>query len=79
MSAVVCASKSMTEPGMALLTSLRETADSPEPIDVIAQVSEKTGIGEPNVQNALFAMEAAQEIRYERNRYLVNEGTPDAS
>lgn len=57
----------------ALLSLLRETAESPQPVDVIAQVSENTGIGEPDVQNALFAMEAAQEVRYERHRYLVNE------
>jgi hypothetical protein len=56
-----------------LLRLLQETADSPQPVDVIAQVSEKTGVGEPDVQNALFAMEAAQEIHYERHRYLVNE------
>ena len=57
----------------ALLRTLRETADAPHPVDVIASVSETTGVGEPAVQNALFAMEAAQEVRYERHRYLVNE------
>jgi len=57
----------------ALLRVLKDTADSPEPVDVIAQVSETTGIGEPDVQNALFAMEVAQEVRYERHRYLVND------
>ena len=56
-----------------LLRVLRETANAKEPVDVIAQVAEETGIGEPNVQNALFAMHAAREVRYEDDRYLINE------
>ena len=56
-----------------LLRVLVETANAEEPVDVIAQVAEETGIGEPNVQNALFAMHAAREVRYEDDRYLVNE------
>jgi hypothetical protein len=56
-----------------LLRVLRETANAKEPVDVIAQVAEETGIGEPNVQNALFAMHAAGEVRYEDDRYLINE------
>jgi hypothetical protein len=57
----------------ALLQRLRRTETSPEPVDVIAEVAEETGIGEPAVQNALFAMHAAREVRYQDDRYLINE------
>ncbi len=57
----------------ALLRLLRATEDSAEPVDVIAEVAEETGIGEPDVQNALFGMHAAREVRYEDDRYLVND------
>lgn len=57
----------------ALLRVLKETENSKEPVDVIAEVAEETGVGEPDVQNALFAMHAAREVRYEDDRYLVND------
>jgi hypothetical protein len=60
------------EARQALLRRLKATEDSTEAVDVIEEVAEETGVGEPDVQNALFAMEAAQEVRYEDDRYLVN-------
>jgi predicted DsbA family dithiol-disulfide isomerase len=57
----------------ALLRLIRETENSAEPVDVIAEVADETGIGEPDVQNALFGMHAAREVRYEDDRYLVND------
>lgn len=56
----------------ALLRRIQALEDSTETVDVIAEVAQETGVGEPDVQNALFAMEAAQEVRFEDNRYLVN-------
>jgi Spy/CpxP family protein refolding chaperone len=56
----------------ALLRLLKETEAAAETVDVIAEVAQETGVGEPDVQNALFAMEAAQEVRYQDDRYLVN-------
>jgi hypothetical protein len=57
----------------ALVRLLKATENSAEPVDVIAEVSEQTGIGEPDVQNALFGMHAAKQVRYEDDRYLVND------
>jgi hypothetical protein len=57
----------------ALLRHLRDSENSEEPVDVIADVAAETGIGEPAVQNALFAMHAAREVRYEDDRYLIND------